>query len=290
MYKIIGSDGQQYGPITAEQLRQWLTEGRVNTQTQVQPDGVTDWKPLGSLLEFASSTPPPLTPSPAPAPLASPKTSGLAIASLVLGILGFCSYGLTAIVGLILGLVGLRRINRSQGMLSGKRLAIAGISVSGVILVMIPLLAALLYPAVMRAKGKARRANCMSNIKQLGLGLAQYADDHTNQLPAAATWADAIKTYVGDSERIFQCPEATIGTFSYAFNANMSGAQWQGDPEVIVLIEAPLGWNATVAGPDSLPPPPHGDGRNVVFADGHASWISNSQINSLRWKPQPKSE
>jgi hypothetical protein len=72
MYKIIGSDGHQYGPASAEQLRAWLAEGRINPNTQVQADGATDWKPFGSLPEFAdvatdsnaasSTTPPPITP------------------------------------------------------------------------------------------------------------------------------------------------------------------------------------------------------------------------------------
>lgn len=53
MFKIIGGDGRQYGPVTADQLRQWITEGRTNGQTLVQPDGALDWKTLASLPEFA---------------------------------------------------------------------------------------------------------------------------------------------------------------------------------------------------------------------------------------------
>jgi hypothetical protein len=73
MYKIIGADGQQYGPVTAEQLRQWITEGRANAETLAQAEGGTDWKPLGQIAEFApqfsaatSSAPPPLTGQPRP--------------------------------------------------------------------------------------------------------------------------------------------------------------------------------------------------------------------------------
>ena len=53
MYKIIGADGKEYGPVTTEQLRQWITEGRANAQTHVQSEGGTEWKPLGTLPEFA---------------------------------------------------------------------------------------------------------------------------------------------------------------------------------------------------------------------------------------------
>ena len=63
MYKIIGADGKEYGPVTLEQLRQWMADGRANAQTQVQLEGATDWKLLGELTEFASSSgnvPPPV--------------------------------------------------------------------------------------------------------------------------------------------------------------------------------------------------------------------------------------
>ena len=53
MYKIIGGDQKEYGPVSIEQMRQWIAEGRVNAQTSVQLEGTTEWKPLGSLPEFA---------------------------------------------------------------------------------------------------------------------------------------------------------------------------------------------------------------------------------------------
>ena len=53
MYKILGSDGKEYGPVTADQLRQWVVEGRANAQTQTFVEGATEWKPLGTLPEFA---------------------------------------------------------------------------------------------------------------------------------------------------------------------------------------------------------------------------------------------
>ena len=58
MYKIIGADGKEYGPVSAEQLRQWLTEGRVNQQTRVLAEGSTDWKAFGEVAELNPTTPP----------------------------------------------------------------------------------------------------------------------------------------------------------------------------------------------------------------------------------------
>jgi hypothetical protein len=52
MYKIIGADQKEYGPISADQIRQWISEGRVNGQTQVCAEGSTDWKPLEMFPEF----------------------------------------------------------------------------------------------------------------------------------------------------------------------------------------------------------------------------------------------
>ena len=65
MFKIIGADGQQYGPVSTEQLRQWIAEGRANTQTLAQAEGSADWKPLGQFPEFATASvagapPPPM--------------------------------------------------------------------------------------------------------------------------------------------------------------------------------------------------------------------------------------
>ena len=63
MYKIIGADGQQYGPVTAEQVREWIATHRANAQTQAQTEGATDWKPLSAFPEFAdalAAKPPPL--------------------------------------------------------------------------------------------------------------------------------------------------------------------------------------------------------------------------------------
>ena len=55
MFKMIGADGNEYGPITADQLRQWIGEGRANGQTRVRPDTGTEWKALADLPEFAAA-------------------------------------------------------------------------------------------------------------------------------------------------------------------------------------------------------------------------------------------
>ena len=66
MYKIIGTDKREYGPITLEQLRHWMTEGRVNGSTMISVDG-GPFQPLAGIAELAG-----LLPSSLPLPISSP--------------------------------------------------------------------------------------------------------------------------------------------------------------------------------------------------------------------------
>ena len=65
MYKLIGADGKEYGPVPAEVVREWIRERRANAQTRARPEGTPDWTTLGALPEFASD----LSSRPAPPPL-----------------------------------------------------------------------------------------------------------------------------------------------------------------------------------------------------------------------------
>jgi TM2 domain-containing membrane protein YozV len=119
MYRIIGKDGQQYGPVTAEQLRGWIAENRANAQTLVQTDGSQEWKPLGSLPEFAADLkPPPMSAMPPPTIAPPPSTFNprasnklpAGICGILLGglgvhkfILGYTRAGLIMILVAVLG-------------------------------------------------------------------------------------------------------------------------------------------------------------------------------------------
>jgi hypothetical protein len=67
MYKVLGTDGNEYGPVSAEQVRQWIAENRVEKKTPVRLEGEADWVFLGSLPEFAAAF--------APGPSAAPQPS-----------------------------------------------------------------------------------------------------------------------------------------------------------------------------------------------------------------------
>ena len=78
MYKIIGADQKEYGPITADQLRQWISEGRVNANTKVQAEGAGVWKSVSELPEFAAALPagaPSVTGLPSTSPWPPPRRS-----------------------------------------------------------------------------------------------------------------------------------------------------------------------------------------------------------------------
>ena len=88
MYRIIGTDAQQYGPVSAEQIHHWLAENRLNAQTLAQIEGTAEWKPLISFPEFATDFKAPPSISPAPPAAAPPNPrAGSKIAAGICGIL-----------------------------------------------------------------------------------------------------------------------------------------------------------------------------------------------------------
>ena len=130
MYKLIGTDGRMYGPVTLEQFRQWIAEGRATAQTLVQPVGSPDWNPL---VEFPELLAPPIIANPPLRVSVPTRTNGFAITSLVLGAIGWitcCCGPVTWVAGIIFAGVALSQIKHSAGMQTGKGMAIAGLWLS----------------------------------------------------------------------------------------------------------------------------------------------------------------
>jgi hypothetical protein len=121
MYKIIGADGKEYGSITVEQLKKWITENRVNRQTSVKSEGAADWKPLDSLPELAGAfIPPPISPAPAPATNSGinvliPYKNPRALIAYYLGVFSVIPFIgiLLGITAFVLGILGLRYRRRN---------------------------------------------------------------------------------------------------------------------------------------------------------------------------------
>lgn len=79
-----------------------------------------------------------------------------------------------------------------------------------VVIAIIGLLAGMLLPALSTAKARAKRTQCLSQIRQIQLGVQMYADDHDGLVPprdyqAGAVWTDRLESYYG-SRTILQCP------------------------------------------------------------------------------------
>jgi len=131
MYQIIGADGKQYGPVSLEQVRKWVAEGRVNAQTKIREASATEWQSasevpeVNALLVAHRAALPPL--EPARGAPGNQKRSGLAITSFVFGILSMLCLGLfTGLPAIICGHVAHRRSRRSPDQYGGRGLAIAG--------------------------------------------------------------------------------------------------------------------------------------------------------------------
>ncbi len=88
-----------------------------------------------------------------------------------------------------------------------------------VVIAIIAILAAILFPVFAQAREKARAISCLSNEKQMGLGLLQYSQDYDEQLtpawigfpafgfPGSGRWMDVVQPYV-KSTQIFSCPDS----------------------------------------------------------------------------------
>ena len=101
MYKIIGADQKQYGPVSADEMRKWIAEGRVNAQTLIQAEGQTDWRTLATYPEFATMTPPTSGAAPLGAPFsAMPQTKipNYLVQSILVTLCCCLPFGVVAII------------------------------------------------------------------------------------------------------------------------------------------------------------------------------------------------
>ena len=105
MYKIIGADGQAYGPVNVEQIKRWITEGRARTDTLVQAEGSQEWKPLNAFPELSSAAPPPFSSVPPTVGPVSSTISARASNKIPAGICGILLGGL-GVHKFILGYTG----------------------------------------------------------------------------------------------------------------------------------------------------------------------------------------
>ena len=176
-----------------------------------------------------------------------------------------------------------------------------------VVIAIIAILAAILFPVFARARENARKSSCQSNLKQLGLGLLQYAQDYDEKYPhsgrnsdptlggwllggASATSypfpADVAKggvyPYV-KSTQIFICPSdvnATGKALSYSMNqrcASRALAENDTPAQTLLIVDESLtlndgNFNSTTCAGNDVPTVIHLEGFNAAFTDGHVKW------------------
>ena len=122
-----------------------------------------------------------------------------------------------------------------------------------IVLFIIGVLAAMLFPTVNRSREPARRSSCQSNLKQIGLGFAQYERDYDKKFPLAhadldgsgsynadldAGWAQTLQPHLKNTA-LFQCPSEPL---FYAPPLRATD-YWYGAPvaqtEKMILISKP---------------------------------------------------
>ncbi len=124
-----------------------------------------------------------------------------------------------------------------------------------VVIAIISILAAVLFPVFATAREKARQTACASNLKQLGLGFAQYMQDYDDSYPRAAAttvgapalsitaggWTNEVYPYV-KSLGVYTCPDDTTTVsstrteISYAYNNNLAAVSISGSASPYTIL------------------------------------------------------
>ena len=187
-----------------------------------------------------------------------------------------------------------------------------------VVIAIIAILAAILFPVFGRARENARRSSCQSNLKQIGLGIAQYTQDYDEKyLPQDATqrtFAHILQPYI-KSKQIFVCPSATgtpqtvpvtvvkdglwEATFenntiigAYGINTGLTSptnpsslAQVASSATLVMLSDAASNSVGSSAENAFALAGRHLEGMNIGYADGHVKFIAQKRIFLLNFDP-----
>jgi len=155
-----------------------------------------------------------------------------------------------------------------------------------VVIAIIGILAAFLTPAVQKAREKARRTACASNLRQIGIACHLYASDWDETFPSAGSGdgADDLEPLYSDyidTNDIFRCPSdsaltstpADAGAGSYAYQSGLNEAGG---------TTTPLASDDGVSSGTLSSSANHGEaGANVLFIGGHVKWIPAASDGTL---------
>ncbi len=173
-----------------------------------------------------------------------------------------------------------------------------------VVIAIIAILAAILFPVFGRARENARRTSCLSNMKQLGLGLMQYTQDYDESFPLSSVTNSAgvvsnfgLRGYAGriypyvKSTQIFLCPsqdyvrsDGVKSTISYGASSNPSTndrflASFVAPAKTIVLMEIHGNAATNVTNPAELESPRFG-GNGTIVDPSSSSQLATGVLNA----------
>ena len=210
----LAQNGQNTGPFTLEQVRAMWRSGSLSPQTLYWQPNQADWQPLGQIASTLGAPPTlPGTP-PQPMPVAGPDysthpawpgqpvTSGVAIASFVLGLASLLLSVFTAVPAIICGHIALSQIKHSAGRLGGRGFAITGLVIGYLFVGFTVAIFVFFFGALIALPGfKAtnlftQATRDLARAKQVGLAIKLYEGDHNDQTPPDL---DALlPTYLSD--------------------------------------------------------------------------------------------
>lgn len=183
-----------------------------------------------------------------------------------------------------------------------------------VIIAIFGILAAMLFPVFSASRESARKSNCMSNERQLGVALISYADDYNNFLPPSLmrvgqadyiTWDMSIMDYIRDT-RVLHCPsdrlKRTDGQLPRSYGMNDQVVRiaqaWTGkgmnlskipSASTNVLLTERHNRANVVGGTQyqTIYFPPEsdeyyhngGEGNNFLYFDGHVKYVLQGQLD-----------
>jgi len=201
----------------------------------VQPGAVVQCPACGRMIEVPGAAPAYATDgAPGYGPTGAREGNRLATLALVFGLLAILLGPLTGIPAVILGILALGKIKRSQGRMGGTGLAIAGLATGAMFTVVLCIsgLVALMLPALARARGAARQVTCASNLRQIGIAMTNYATQCNGLMPPGdLNTSHYLVPFLGTG-KAFQCPshewlpqQNRWTCSSYAFNISLDQAE-----------------------------------------------------------------
>jgi hypothetical protein len=150
MQILIQHNGVQQGPYSREKVRSLLEEGLLLPSDPARYEDAEKWTPVETLLGTEDVNEP------------GPRTSKLAVWSLILGILGIITLGIASIAAIICGHLSRGKILKSGGDLAGKGVAKAGLILGYLGLILWPILIAAGFFAGTAAIAKAKKIKALS--------------------------------------------------------------------------------------------------------------------------------